>query len=406
MEIRRRPPRHPRRGPSCLLVLTVIAAFIVGAYVVSNAEEVRGALTPDPTPTPTKSAAAHALSGQLYARDGESDNAIVAYRAAINLAPEQVSYYLPLIDLLVRNKETEEALELADRVVAVAPDNDEVWRVKAAAHLANAERLADRGRETEEEFAKAIEAAEAATRLNPENAEAYAYLATAYVSIGSQFWGRATESAETAYSLAPLNPIVLYHYGQVYINLGYYESAQEMLELAKEVDPNNTDTYIALSTIYFFYTGERARALLTVRDAIEREPTNSALHDLMAYYNLIIGEYAQAQAYAEDAVKYDPDMVRAHAHLGHAFYKQFNYPNAIRELELAVDGYGQPTNITSIYFAMLGLAYYFQDEDGSDCFKAVPLFEQALDVSAPDSPGEISAAEGLELCRRASLNQP
>jgi hypothetical protein len=55
---------------------------------------------------------------------------------------------------------------------------------------------------------------------------------------------------------------------------------------------------------------------------------------------------------------------------------------------------------------MLGLAYYYQDEDGSDCDKAVPLFEEALLVSDADSPGEISASEGLDLCRQALISQP
>jgi tetratricopeptide (TPR) repeat protein len=89
--------------------------------------------------------------------------------------------------------------------------------------------------------------------------------------------------------------------------------------------------------------------------------------------------------------------VRAHAHLGAAFYRNLNYASAIPELELAVERYGDITVANSTYFNMLGLAYYFKGEE--NCDQAVELFRRVLEVI----PEEVNAEEGLELCRAAAL---
>lgn len=49
MIINRKPPRYPRRGPSCLLVIFVIFGIAVSLYIIQNAEEVRVAIMPTPT---------------------------------------------------------------------------------------------------------------------------------------------------------------------------------------------------------------------------------------------------------------------------------------------------------------------------------------------------------------------
>jgi tetratricopeptide (TPR) repeat protein len=111
----------------------------------------------------------------------------------------------------------------------------------------------------------------------------------------------------------------------------------------------------------------------------------------------LIGEYPTAEENLSKAVELDPDMVRGHAHLGAAYYRNLNYDSAIPELEMAVDRYKEVTVANSTYFNMLGLAYYFKN--AQDCDKAVPLFEQVLETM----PEEGNAIEGLELCRAAAL---
>lgn len=403
MEIRRRPPRHPRQGPSCLLVLAVLVAFIAGGYIVLNADEVRSAVLPAPTPTPTKSPASYATSAKLYARDGEYVNAIEAYESAVQLDPGNIAYIIDLVELLVLTDQTERALDLAEQAADLADDDDRVQTALAASYLANANLLRDTGQDSAEEYAKAVEAARSAITLNPENGIAYAYQAAALLQQGDIFFNDALESAENAINLAPESPIAHYHYATALEYLGYYEASQRALEQAIALDPNYIPAYINLSRFYFFFANERQRAILTLKDAIELDPENPELYDALAFFYLTVGQYPEAEENALAAVDLAPDMVRARAHLGRAYFKQFNYEKAIPELEAAVAGYGDPSNLTSVYFAMLGLAYYY--EDAANCPRAVPIFEESLTVSAPNSPGELSAIEGLELCRQAQIGQ-
>ena len=53
MVIQRKPPRHPRRGPSCLLVLFVLFGISVSFYAIQNRDEVREIIIPTATPEPT-----------------------------------------------------------------------------------------------------------------------------------------------------------------------------------------------------------------------------------------------------------------------------------------------------------------------------------------------------------------
>ncbi|MEJ2752729.1 MAG: hypothetical protein P8169_08670, partial [Chloroflexota bacterium] len=61
MVIERKPPRHPRRGPSCLLVLFVLFGIAVSFYVIQNRDEVREIILPTATPEPTRSATEFAV---------------------------------------------------------------------------------------------------------------------------------------------------------------------------------------------------------------------------------------------------------------------------------------------------------------------------------------------------------
>ncbi|NLF66225.1 MAG: hypothetical protein GX579_16665, partial [Chloroflexi bacterium] len=120
MIIERRPPRYPRRGPSCQLMLVVLAALVVLAYLIINREEVVTAIVPTPTPEPTRSAAEFATSAALYQRDAEYARAVEAYEKALALDPNNLRYYLDLIALLTTMGRAEEALERAEQAKVLA----------------------------------------------------------------------------------------------------------------------------------------------------------------------------------------------------------------------------------------------------------------------------------------------
>jgi tetratricopeptide (TPR) repeat protein len=398
MEIRRTPRKRPRSGPSCLLVIVVIAALAAGIYVISNADTVRETIILPPTPEPTRSAASHAASAALLERDGEYGDAIDAYEESILLDSSRVGFYLPLINLLIATNQPEEALNWAQQAVVLAPDNDQTWSTLAGAQLAQGTRLAETGDPTNADlaYAETVRAARASTELNPSNAKSYAYLAGALAQLGPEQYARAQEAAEIALSIDPDDPIVRLNMATIMELQGFYPAAIEQYQLALDQSPNLAELHIGLAYNYYA-TRDIPTAILTFQDALDTAPGSAAAYDGLGWMYFLIGEYPSAEENLIKAVALDPEMVRVHAHLGAAYYRNLNYDSAIPELEKAVGLYDVVTVANSTYYNMLGLAYYFKGEQ--NCDRAIPLFQKVLETL----PDDVNALEGLDLCRAAAI---
>ena len=417
MIIDRRPPRHPRSGPSCLLLVLVFVAGGILVYLMQNRERITDAVRPIPTPTPTQSPGNMALRARLYERDGEYTEAIETWEQVIAIEQDNVGYYIALIDLLVQNGEPARALELADQALDYAPDSDRVYEVKAAAHLKNGERISALGDPGEAgfEYARAVDAGRAATKLNPNNIRGLSYTASGLIRQDFDnifdallISGDAIQKMDDLIldgALTAPDPVVLYYAAEVQTNNGAYDEAFRLLEQATALKPDYLDAQIDIAYILFNVMNENLAGILRLETTLdEYHSDNPLLLDTLAQFHLIAGNYADAERYARLAVEQNPELLRAHARLGHAYFKNSNFPEAINELRVATDGYGEPTANTSFYFAVYGLALYY--ENTANCDQAVPIFQSALDVSLINSPGEFNAQEGLELCRQVELSQP
>mgnify|MGYP001183673557 FL=1 len=398
MIIKRTPPRYPRQGPSCLLVLFVIFGIGVAMFVMVNSDEVRDAIIPTPTPQPTRSATEYALLADLSEGDGETLKAVEFYENAIRLDATKPEFFVRLINLLVDTRQPERALEVAEQATVLAPDNDGIWTAAAAAYIANGERLLDLGDPTGAalQYAQAVQAAEKAIDINPQNSDAYAYAAAGLVlpNDPSRFV-RAQEMADLAVTIDPENPLARYYMAVTLVYQGYYEAARENYQLGLQYDPDNPDLYYGLG-YNFFGTGNIPEAILSFEQAIAADPEYAAAYDGLAYMYLQLGEDPTAEQNALEAVRLNPNVARAHGRLGEAYFRQFNYPNAIESLQRAVSLYGEATDLNARFFLMLGNAYIRDSLD--NCSQAVPLFEQVIAVSLA---WREDAAAGIEECRRA-----
>ncbi len=400
MIIKRTPPRYPRKGPSCLLVLLVLAGIAAGAFIITNAEQVRDTIIPTPTPEPTRSATEYALLADLSERDGELVEAVDYYETAVRLDATKPEFYIRLINLLVQTGQSERALEIAEQATVLAPDNEDVWTAVAAAHIANGDRLDNMGDPTGAnlEYAEAVRAADSAIAINARNATAYAYKAAGLVFPQDPAkYDQAQEAAATAIDLDPDNATARLYMANTLELQAYYAAARENYQLGIQADPTMIDLYIGLAYNYFG-TGSTSEAILTFQDAIAIDPTNAVAFDGLAYMYLQLGELPLAKDNAAQAIELDPHMARAYGRLGEAYFKEFNYDRAIEELTTAVDLYGEPNDLNARFFNMLATAYIRKDL--ALCTQAVPIFEA---VSRTNSFSRESALEGLEECRRAQL---
>lgn len=403
MIIRRTPPRYPRRGPSCLLVMFVLFGIAVGMFVITRAEEVRDTIIPTATPEPTRSATEHALLADLNERDREFEEAVEHYETAISLDATKPEFYIRLINLLVQIDEPERALVIAEQATVLAPDNDQVWTAIAAAYIANGNRLGDMGDTVGAnlQFAQAVQSGNRATDLNPNNATARAYVAGGLVFQNDpERYERAQEEADFAVALEPNNPVARYYLATVLTNQGFYIAAREQYLDGLQADPAFVDLHLGLGYNYFG-TGSIPEAILSFDSALAIDPDNADAFDGLAHMYLQLGEDVLAEENASKSVELNPNVARSHGRLGEAYFRRSNYPEAIAELEQAVALYGSPSVLNARFFNMLATAYYFTDPEL--CDQAVPLFEQVLTLPIAETLLEESALEGLSLCRRATL---
>jgi len=404
MVIERKPPRHPRRGPSCLLVLFVIFGIAVSFYVIQNRDEVREIIIPTSTPPPTRSATEYAVLAELSKDDGEIDEAVSYYEEAIKLDGTRPEFYIRLIDLLVKQDQAEKAVEKAELAMVLAPDNDDVWTSAATAYLANGDRLSDRGDigGANIQYATAFQTASKAIGINPENATANALAAAGLVLQGNaDLYAQAQELADTAIFLDPDNPIARLYMATVFTYQGLYPAALEQYQLGLQTDPTNANLHIGLAYNYYG-DGRISDAIISFEDALAADPENASAYDGLAHMYIQLGDAPLAEQNALQAVELNPNIARAQGRLGEAYFRQNNYLNAIPPLEKAIELYGKATELNARFFNMLATAYIRNSL--TDCSKAIPLFQQVLNASVNPLIVE-SAEEGLTECRRAELER-
>lgn len=402
MIINRKPPRYPRRGPSCLLVVFVTFGIAVSLYIIQNAEDVRLAIMPTATSEPTRSATELAVLAEMSRRDGEDSEAVAFYDEAIRLDSSNVEFYIRAIDLLVRENQPERAVERAEQATILDPENDGVWTAAAAAYLAEGNRLSDLGDQNAAnlQYANAAQAARKAITINPDNATALAYAAGGTILQGDpEKYEQAQIFADDAVRIDPENAIARYYMATVFTYQGRYAEALEQYQRGLEIDPTDPNLHIGLAYNYYG-TGSIPDALLSFEEAIAVDPDNAEAFDGRAYMYLQLGDAPLAEQNALEATRLNPDMARAQGRLGEAYFRQNNYSEAIEALEKAIAMYSRATDLNARFFNMLAQAYV--RDDLNNCPLATPLFEQVLNATANQLILD-AANEGLVECRRASL---
>lgn len=399
MVIKPRPYHNRRHGPSCLFVLLIAVVSFLSGVVLVKADQLRAWLIPPPTPTATPSAVAYAAVAARLAEEGQIAKAVVSYEAAIELDPANLSYYQSLIQLLL-NHDPARAAEWARKATSQDPESGALWTLLASAQLIHGQRLEEVGQAVAAEaaYADAAEAARRAVELDPEDASAYAYLAGALARSADYLaYPKAQALAERAVSLDPANAETHRQLATALAAQGEYSEAILHYHVALDRAPERPELYLELAYLYFFTADRRQEAILLAQQAIEQDQEHAAAYDALGYFYFLIGDYLQAEENARQAVALDPELLRAHAHLGAALFRQEAYDEAIDALEQAIDAYGEATLENAAYFNMLGLAY--ARENPARCSQAVPLFNDVLAIAPPDSVTALNAREGLSLCQ-------
>lgn len=374
--------RPTKRTASLLRILLLIGLISAGVYILSYTGP--STQPPTPTPAPTRTASAYIADAQALTQAGKFNDAILAYKVALTLEPDNSAIYPPLIRLMVyqsqsRKDQLLEALRLAQRAARIAPDSAPVQAALALALDWNNQTL------------EAINAGRRATQLDSNYAEGFAFLAEAYAD--GQNWPRAQEAIETALQLNAdsidahrVNGYVLEAQGRFGEAIGAY---QRSLSLA----PNVALLYLIIARNYRAL-GNYDAAIIQYQRALQLEPGRGDLQDELGWtqYLMYIAysrpvDLERAIVLLEQATKNNPDNASAWAHLGLAYYARRNYEGVIEALPLAIELGANKIE----YYYVLGLSYFYMDE----CDKAMPLFQKALTLD----PNDVNAQGGINLCQ-------
>jgi tetratricopeptide (TPR) repeat protein len=405
--------RSRQTSPRRIVILIIL--IVAGLFVIANQNALRQQLIPPPTPTATRTARSYVVEAQSLAEAGKIDEAIGSYIQATALDSANIDVLIELSRLLALTQRTDDALQWALRAAQLAPQSA---RAKAALAMAldwNAASLEGHGRaaEAQPEYQQAIDAAQAASSIDPNYPEAYAYLAETYADLNR--WAEAIDAAQKAVDLNPNRVDVQRALGYVRESQGNYSGAAQAYEQALQFAPNLPYLYIVLGRNYRVIASvsdasRYQKAIDAFKHAIALDPKNVVAYDELGwtYYNF--DQLTEAQKALEQAVAIDPQSWSAAEHLAVTYYSRRNYEDASITFKTAIGLMNQSFDgdhycVTSISRACdrlieayytLGLSFYYLSQCETESY---PAFQKAL-VLRPDEP---NAKFGVQLCNDALI---
>ncbi len=443
--------RKPRRQDAIGRVLVLVVLIIAGLYIVREQVTGAGWTRPfDPTPTPTRSAESFFEEAEALYAEGLLDQAIVAYREAFAIDPEDNVALFRLVRLMVIRGQSGRALEaygqrLQDETLGDARTLTALCKALDWHALFNSEEMLstyvalevikqdevqaedwvyDPEKVTRQLFQAAQKVCERAVRADRELPEAHAYLAE--VLADRERYEEAQASAQRGIDL---NPNILdTHRAMAYVfeTQGEYARAIEYYQAAIQVNDKLDFLHVALGKNYraigyrlqLYGEWDKAQpyfeqAVAAFEQAIALDPKNPSSYDEIGWtYGHYMAQDREMMRkgidYLEEALAQDPDYALAYRHIGQIYYYgMHNYEEAIPNLERAIELGNIPLVDQAICHIMLGWSYYTLElrEQGREqaCVNANPHFEAAMETLLKLPRRELGwedlATQGMNACQ-------
>jgi len=186
--------------------------------------------------------------------------------------------------------------------------------------------------------------------------------------------------AEEAVRLDPQNSHNLTHYCRALDWEAKYEEAFEACFCAIELDENNATAYAFVSEIYTDI-GYTTNAQEYAEDAIRLEPDNFYAHFNLGYALEVEGDYEEAARAYDQSIKFAPNIPTGYIAAGLMYHTMGQY-RKYRKLEpynVAIDRFKRAIRLRPFNaeaYTRLGRTYYFDAQYG----RALDALEQGLGV--------------------------
>lgn len=364
---------------ACLVILSLLIVACGEEPVPTPTPEPTATQTPEPTetptatptntpiPTPTPEPTATTIPPEAFIEDGDellwvSDwaGAEAAYQQAIDLHPEDPQAYARLAYMHSKLQPLrEQAIEEAETAVDLAPDNAEMLAYLSLA--LNADSQTD----------EALQIAEEAYNLDPENV--WVLIALAQAQLDTNQVDEAFANAELAVETDPT-------IAEAQLTLAGAYSAKRDYEMAGETAQT---AYVAYSkfapvltsrAIYFGLNDEPNDEAFLLNTALEQDATYIPAMLALAANNREEEAYDEALEWCDQIVELQTELPTGYLCRGYTYLARDVYEDAQTSFELAID---RDIESASGYFG-LGRVYYAQD----DCAGARAEFEKTLELDA------------------------
>jgi Flp pilus assembly protein TadD len=211
-------------------------------------------------------APSHELLGLSLAALGESSGALSHLREAVKLWPDQPVYWTNLAIFYLRQSRTDEAEKALKQSLEVEP-SPPAFRLLGLIRLDQ-----NWGEEAVQLFQKALD-------LAPDDVESWYYLGLAHQSLAQN--DSALSCYQEALRRSPRDSYVHFQLGILYLTRGLRKQALDHLQIAKETRPNAPEVHQRLTQAYLA-SGEFAAALESARRAVELSPNDRQAHYQLA----------------------------------------------------------------------------------------------------------------------------
>jgi len=393
--------RQPINFFRILLLLLLIA---IGVYV--NKVVIPSVPPPFvPTPTATRDPESYVAEAEGLFNQGKLPQAVEVYQEAIRIKPDDATIYIALARVQVFAGQYKDAQVNAENALLLNPNNSMAHAVRGWALTQDNDYLA-----AEAAIKRALE-------LDPNNGIAHAYyaelLGDMYLNNTGPFDAitMAGEESRVATTLAP-NSLEA-HYARAYILeiTDNREQAVQEYQSAIAINGNIADLHLALGRTYkAMGVFDKAIEEFTLANTLNPSDSTSSLYISRTYAS--VGEFAKAAQYAEQAVKVAPADPYLRGNWGVMLYKVPDWPSAVEQLSLAVNGGATEDGQTIQPLTLTGddarLVEYFTTYTlllarMNRCSEALPIAQLILGSVPTDEIAVYNAQESMRICQDALL---
>jgi len=321
--------RRPHINWFLVVVVVILIAIVtyVDRFILPTAQSPFMA-----TLTATRDPESYVTDAENLFAEGKLLQAIDTYMEAIRIKPDDPLLYIALARVQIFAGKYDEALVNAENSLLLNPNN-------SMAHAVRAWALTQKG-----DYVAADDSLKEALRLDPTNGIIQAYKAFLYGKMYENNAGPyvdpipvAIEASQAAVTLTP-NSLEA-HWARAYI-LQITDNGEQAIQeylLAIQINPNISEIHLELGVTYKgLGVIELAIQQYTLANTYNPSDIRPNLYSSRALVS--IGEYAKAAQYAESAVANDPTNPYLRGNWGFMLYKDNDWPKAMIQLSLAVNG--------------------------------------------------------------------